>query len=490
MATTWFRYLRTSARPGSLTTNSFGPRVDLTCAGGALNVVVGDLDGDGKPDLAVIDNSVSYLSLFRNISTPGVMGTNSFAPRVDLPALESNQGLAAADLEGDGKLDLVTGSSSGSTYVSVYHNQATPGSLTINSFAAPVNFAMPGWVHDLAVGDLNGDGKPDILSTEQSSDLLSVFQNQSGPGGFTNSSLGARVDLAVIANPWGECVADLEGDGRPAIIFANQFSSYFSIYQNLTPFGGPVITQQPVSQTNYVGTSATFSVTAIGPMPLSYQWELSETNLPGATNTSLTLTNLQFSQAGIYAVLVTNLYGATMSSNALLVVNPYLHFVWNPIPSPRFAGGPFAVTVQAQNPTNGLATNFIGTVVFVTTNGVPVAPPVSGNFNQGAWAGTVTIAQTRTNLVLEASDSYGENGLANPINVVGLPVLVTASSGGTLYISWPMNPSGFVLETSPNLMPGSWVPVSAPPVPIGGQNLEPITITDTNAFYRLRFTGP
>jgi hypothetical protein len=206
---------------------------------------------------------------------------------------------------------------------------------------------------------------------------------------------------------------------------------------------------------------------------------------------SLTLTNLQFWQAGTYAVLVTNLYGATMSSNALLVVNPYLHFVWNPIPSPRFAGAPFAVTVQAENQANGLATDFTGTVVLVTTNGMPVNPAVSGNFSQGAWAGTVIIAQTGTNLMLEASDSYGENGMANPINVVSLPMLATTSSGGTLYISWPVNPSGFVLETSPNLSPGSWVPVSVPPIIIEDQYyLEPITITGANVFYRLRFTGP
>jgi hypothetical protein len=189
-------------------------------------------------------------------------------------------------------------------------------------------------------------------------------------------------------------------------------------------------------------------------------------------------------------VLVTNFYGAAISSNALLVVNPYFQFVWNPIPTPRFAGAPFAVTVQAQNLTNGLATNFTGTVLLVTTNGVPVNPAVSGNFSQGAWTGTVTIAQTGVNLVLEASDSYGEDGLANPINVVGLPALANALSGGTLYISWPVNPSGFVVETSPNLMPGSWVPVSASPVQIGGQYLEPIPMTATNAFYRLRFTGP
>jgi len=257
-----------------------------------------------------------------------------------------------------------------------------------------------------------------------------------------------------------------------------------------SPPAPPTIETQPTNQTVLVGGTVNFKVVAGGTLPLDYQWTFDGTNLFAATNTLLTLTNLQFWQVGTYAVLVTNLYGATMSSNALLVVNPYFHFVWNPIPSPRFAGAPFAVTVQAQNPTNGLATNFTGTVVLVTTNGAPVSPGISGNFSQGAWAGTVTIAQPGTNLMLEASDSYGENGLANPINVVSLPALGAVPSGGTLYISWPMTPSGFVLETSPNLMPGSWVPVSAPPVPIGDQNLEPITITDTNAFYRLRFTGP
>jgi hypothetical protein len=58
-----------------------------------------------------------------------------------------------------------------------------------------------------------------------------------------------------------------------------------------------------------------------------------------------------------------------------------------------------------------------------------------------------------------------------------------------MYISWPASISGFVLETSPDLSPGSWVQVSAPPIQIGGQYLEPIMMADTNAFYRLRFTG-
>ena len=71
----------------------------------------------------------------------------------------------------------------------------------------------------------------------------------------------------------------------------------------------------------YVGGTAAFSVTAAGTAPLSYQWNFGGTNIVGATNTILTLTNVQLSQAGNYTVLVTNAYGSVLSSNAVLTVN-------------------------------------------------------------------------------------------------------------------------------------------------------------------------
>jgi len=305
---------------GSLATNSFAPRVDLACAGNALDVVVADLDGDGKPDLAVANFTASVLSIFRNVSTPGVISTNSFAPRVDLPAVQQNASLLVADVDGDGKLDLLASSSS-ATAISVYRNQASPGSLTTNSFAPMVTFAIPGWGHELAAGDLAGDGKPDIAVTEQDSDLLSLFQNESVPGSFTNTSFGTRVDMGTGSNPFGVTVADLVGDGRPDIIFCNSYGSSISMYQNVTTFGGlPVITQQPTNQTVASGNLATFTVTATGTPPLSYQWNFNGTNIAGATAATLTLTNVQASQAENYSVLVTNELGSVVSSNAVLTV--------------------------------------------------------------------------------------------------------------------------------------------------------------------------
>jgi len=70
----------------------------------------------------------------------------------------------------------------------------------------------------------------------------------------------------------------------------------------------PSITSQPCSQTVLISSSATFTVTAAGTPPLSYQWRLNGTNIAGATGISLALSNVLSAQAGSYAVWVTNAF--------------------------------------------------------------------------------------------------------------------------------------------------------------------------------------
>ena len=86
----------------------------------------------------------------------------------------------------------------------------------------------------------------------------------------------------------------------------------------------PSIIEPPASQAVAAGRTVNFSVIAVGTLPLSYQWEFNGTNIAGATNTTLTLTNVQLSQAGNYAVLVTNFYGSVLSLNALLIITPII----------------------------------------------------------------------------------------------------------------------------------------------------------------------
>ena len=85
----------------------------------------------------------------------------------------------------------------------------------------------------------------------------------------------------------------------------------------------PFIEVQPTNQTAPFGLpSLSFSVVAVGPGTLTYQWLFNGTNIGGATNSTLTLNFLQYSNAGTYSVVVTNGFGATLSSNAVLTVVP------------------------------------------------------------------------------------------------------------------------------------------------------------------------
>lgn len=91
-------------------------------------------------------------------------------------------------------------------------------------------------------------------------------------------------------------------------------------YLYLTILGAPVITAQPTDLAVVVGQDASFSVTAIGDTPLFYQWRKGGTNIFGATNTVLTIPSAGLGHAGVYSVMVSNVYNTVTSSNATLTV--------------------------------------------------------------------------------------------------------------------------------------------------------------------------
>ena len=84
--------------------------------------------------------------------------------------------------------------------------------------------------------------------------------------------------------------------------------------------GLPEIKTQPVSQTGRVGSSVSLTVLAAGNPELSYQWQRSGTDLPGATDRTLTLGDLQTGNAGDYTVRVTNGFGSVTSAPATVSV--------------------------------------------------------------------------------------------------------------------------------------------------------------------------
>lgn len=129
--------------------------------------------------------------------------------------------------------------------------------------------------------------------------------------------------------------------GQFFVIVTNSFNSVTSDVATLTVTlitnSAPTITQQPQSRTNGLGTTVSFSVTATGTPTLFYQWFFQGTNfvftgIPGATNSTFTIANIQMTNQGNYLVVVTNNFGTNNSTAATLIVTNAP--VGNPNPNP------------------------------------------------------------------------------------------------------------------------------------------------------------
>ncbi|HKQ75856.1 MAG TPA: pectinesterase family protein [Blastocatellia bacterium] len=143
---------------------------------------------------------------------------------------------------------------------------------------------------------------------------------QSSPSGPAHPA-GTVVQLTAIpAAGWqfSGWNGDLTGNANPATIVMNSPKSVTAIFTQVTT--PPSITTQPASQTAPVGSNVTFSVVANGTAPLGYQWKKNGSDIPGATGATLTLTNVQLTDAGSYSVVVSNSVGATTSNPANLTV--------------------------------------------------------------------------------------------------------------------------------------------------------------------------
>lgn len=144
------------------------------------------------------------------------------------------------------------------------------------------------------------------------------------PGG--SFDLVTSADIALPVEQWTEIASEnFRADGSFCLtnaVWPTAQQQFFRLrvagQAGPTP---PVIIEQPQSRTNYVGTTASFSVSATGSMPLSYQWYFNGTNpMPGRTSATLVLTNVQPADAGRYTVVVSNIAGVVTSQVATLTV--------------------------------------------------------------------------------------------------------------------------------------------------------------------------
>jgi hypothetical protein len=162
---------------------SFGTRIQLNVSA-AVNpsiIAIGDIDGDGKMDIAVNERvGGALMSIFRNTSVAG--GAISFAARQEFSGV-SGQGQCTdlGDLDGDGKIDLILGTNSG---IDVFKNTSTVGTI---SFGTPVKFASTLGFEEVVIGDFDGDGRNEFAGTSNSEvGAIYVFRNIMAPPTITS----------------------------------------------------------------------------------------------------------------------------------------------------------------------------------------------------------------------------------------------------------------------------------------------------------------
>jgi len=225
---------RNTSVSGSISSSSFPTPVYFgTTNYDDSSVSIGDLDGDGKPDLVTTNYERNTVSVFRNTASRGSIDSTSFATPVDFYTGGLRPfSVSIGDLDGDGKPDLVVANNSDST-VAVLRNTAVSGSISRSSFTDPVTFRTGGDSRFVSIGDLDGDGKPDLVVVNSyNNNTISIFHNKSDKGSITSSSFYPKRDFTTGKNPSSVSIGDLDGDGKPDLVVAG---SPVSIFRNTSP---------------------------------------------------------------------------------------------------------------------------------------------------------------------------------------------------------------------------------------------------------------
>jgi hypothetical protein len=189
-------------------------RTSVSVGSSPFAVVLADFNGDGNLDAATANSSSN------NVSVVLGNGSGTFDPttRVDYPAGTQPLSIAAADVNGDGRLDLIVANGSSNNVGVLLANSSGSG---FNSMTTTPCGTDPIFV---ATADFNGDGKLDIVTANFNAASVTILLGN-GTGSFPT-----RTDLSVGTNPTSVAIGDLNGDGKLDLAVADNGSNAISIY--------------------------------------------------------------------------------------------------------------------------------------------------------------------------------------------------------------------------------------------------------------------
>ncbi len=276
---------------------SFLSRVSFSIGSGGypLSIFAADLNNDGKMDIASSNAATGVVAILRNTSTSGSV---SFGAHSDFSVGGTGSGnveVAAGDINGDGLPDLLV-ACSGRNKLCVLQNTFSGGSL---SFASRVDFSAGLAPAGLATGDLDGDGKVDVVVTNSSSSSVTIFRNASSSTTISSSTLATGVSVATGTGPIGVNIGDLDGDKMPDIVVANNASHGGNTISILKNYPLPYVDTIRGATSLCLGTASTFSDSITGG-----RWSLANTTVATINSATGVVTPLiTGSDSVIYTVI-------------------------------------------------------------------------------------------------------------------------------------------------------------------------------------------
>jgi hypothetical protein len=380
----------------------------------AQSVAVGDFNADGKLDLAVTTRGTDgyyigggcgyygcYPGSYVSGASPAVTvlvgnGSGTFtaassytlpSPYEVPPSTFAPPSLAVADLNGDGKPDLVT-TDNYDGLVSVLLNNGN------GTFAGPTSFNASGGPESVAVADLNGDGLLDLV-TADSGDTLSVLPGN-GKGVF-----GSPYIFSPGSGPVSAAAGDFNGDGLTDLAVADSGSNNVSVLLNNGSWPALQVTAtDPATGAAVTSTAAgqSFNLTVTADDPFGNvltgytdtvsfsDWDTQATIIDPATGNPAALAGFTYTftagdhgthtfradlkTAGTQLLGVGDPTAGIVPTGPTITVNPgaVSRFVVSGFPSPIAAGEYGEFSVRAYDAYGNLATNYAGTVILSSTD--------------------------------------------------------------------------------------------------------------------------
>ena len=194
-------------------------KVITTSAGGALSVYASDLDGDGDMDVLSASTNDNKIAWYENTDGAGTFS----AQKIITTSAHNAKSVYAADLDGDGDLDVLS-ASRGDNKIAWYEN--TDGAGTFGTQQVITTSAIG--TFSVYSADLDGDGDMDVLSDLSSNNRIAWYENTDGAGTFGT----LQVITTSTSYPYSVYSADLDGDGDMDVLSASYTDSKIAWYEN------------------------------------------------------------------------------------------------------------------------------------------------------------------------------------------------------------------------------------------------------------------